>query len=66
MHTTNSDPGCHLHLSGAQEKSHLTMTVSDDACALIVQAVACAAAEILHQEESAATSRVGTTAVVRV
>jgi hypothetical protein len=42
------------------------MTVSNDACALIVQAVACTAAVILRQEESAATSRVGTTAVVRV
>ena len=31
------------------------MTVSDDACALIVQAVACTLAEILCEEESAET-----------
>ena len=42
------------------------MTVSDNACALIVQAIASAAAEILRKEESAETSRVGRMAVGRV
>ena len=42
------------------------MTVSDGACALIVQAVACAAAEMIRKEESAETSQAGRTAVGRV
>ena len=42
------------------------MTVSDGTCALIVQAVACAAAEIILKEESAETSQAGRTAVGQV
>ena len=38
----------------------------DDASAIIVQAVAFAAAEILHKEESSVSSRAGRIAEVRV
>ena len=39
----------------------------EDACAIIlVQAVACVAAEILHEEESSVSSRVGRITVGRV
>ncbi len=45
-------------------RSHTTMI--EDACAIIVQASAFAAAEILHKEESSVSSRAGRIAVVRV
>jgi hypothetical protein len=38
----------------------------EDVCAIIVQAAAFAAAEILHKEESSVSSRAGRIAVVRV
>ena len=38
----------------------------EDACAIIVQAAAFAAAEILHKEESSVSSRAGRIVVVRV
>jgi len=54
-------PNC---LALQDNRSHTKMI--EDACAIIVQAAAFAAAKILHKEESSVSSRAGRIVVVRV